>query len=397
MSEKLNCPFCTWCGHNLQYHLIQNHDKNTESYEGPLYSEELLSTYRQQSKDVNREAVIDIKQEHLVVDFLGSELTVNTDVPPEDCLPLPDCYRFPTHGELGSSVIDVAISLLSNRSVFLHGMPGSGKDALIHAYSAMGRIPTRMFQVHPGLDIQELFYSRSFNQEGTGWETGSLFESITKGYETVSGRVIPYLILISDIDRADRFQLETLRLILDSIKGRVQGPKGEMHNVFPRTRFAMTANTTGSGDYRSRCISANPMDASIVDRFPRAYELEYMTWDDEEPIVHQKFPLLLERSPKIFRDVGIATQQLRKAISNQDLLAEFSHRSVCAWLENAEDIIRITGNVPKDLFKRSARCWLGKMPDPTARAVAVRLMDPQQEGGMMEHGNTKHISYRSYK
>jgi hypothetical protein len=155
-----------------------------------------------------------------------------------------------------------------------------------------------------------------------------------------------------------------------------------------------TANSPGAGDNRGRCVSANPIDASILDRFERKIQFHWLDWRDEEPIVKAKFPTLLARVPKVFAQMAKVTDALRSAINKEELYAEFSHRGLCSILGHAEDILRCSGDkkrVPKNLMKMAARMWLDGLPDEDTRQVAKNLMDPHLEGGVLEEGNTGHI------
>ena len=218
-----------------------------------------------------------------------------------------------------------------------------------------------------------------------------MLKALRDGYTTSTGRTIPYIILITDFDRATKAQAEAMRLVMDSIAGRVKGPGGVTYNVMPGTLIIVTANTAGGGDSRGRMVSANVIDGSIMDRFDRKFEFHWMDWRDEEPIVREKFPLLVERAPGVFPMVGKATAALRQAIHNDDLYAEFSHRAVCSWLGHAQDIVRVTGKVPNNLLKRAARAFLDGMPDPETREQAKTLIDPHLKGGALDHGDTSHI------
>jgi hypothetical protein len=199
------------------------------------------------------------------------------------------------------------------------------------------------------------------------------------------------MILITDFDRATKEQAESMRLVMDSISGRVKGPNGVTYRVLAGTQVVVTANTAGAGDSRGRCTSSNVIDASILDRFERAYEFHWMDWRDEGVIVKEKFPILLSKASGAFDQVGRATEALRKAVQDEALYAEFSHRALCAWLGHAEDIVAVSDSVPADLLRRAFRAVADKMPDAETRAEAVRIVDPHLRGGSLDHGNTGHI------
>jgi MoxR-like ATPase len=256
----------------------------------------------------------------------------------------------------------------------------------------MTRQPAIIRSVRPNTDISAWFFSRSFNEKGTYWEEGPMLQALRDGYTTKSGRKIPYMVLISDFDRADRSQAEALRLVMDSIQGRIEGPKGDTHKVFDDTLIVATGNTAGGGDARGRCVSANVIDASILDRINRKFKFPWLDWKDEEEICKRKFPTLVAKLPNALKEIGKCVKSIRQEILNEGIYAEFSHRAVCAWLENAEDIIDITGKVPKNILKTAAQCWLDGMPDEENSLKCRKLMDPHLKGGALEEGDTDHIA-----
>lgn len=328
------------------------------------------------------------KPQDLIFRLADIDFPVNHDVPEMACLPLPDNYRLPEHGQLAEDIKHALIAMRRGRSLFIHGLPGSGKDALAHALSAYTRTPAIIRAIKPGVDIQSWFYTRGFDSTGTVWETGPLFDALTKGYEVRDDngdliRRVPYMVVISDFDRADRGQAEYLRLIMDSIQGRVEGPQGRMEPVLPGTLIIATGNSAGSGDQRGRCVSSNVLDASILDRFNATLQFHWIDWKDEEKIVKAKFPSL---DNSIYPIMSRITASIRTAIERDSLYAEFSHRAVCAILEHAEDIQLLQPDDNRkvsELFRMAARVWLDRLGDDVTREEAIKLMDPHVEGGMI--------------
>lgn len=391
---------CRVCDHvetdYLGDHLLETHNLTTQAYldkypNAGTVSQRLLERFNKERK-TNRRALPPAPGT-LTTKFAKVEFPVNPGVPEDVCLPLPPHFRMPEHGELGTDYQHAAIALRNRRSIFIHGLQGASKDACIHAYSYLTRTPGIIRQVQPGADIESWFFIRSFDSTGTSWEEGELLKALVEGYVCEDGSRIPYVVLISDFDRADRGQAEYLRLVTDTIKGRVQGPQGKTYDVLPGTIIAATANTAGTGDSRGRCISANPIDSSILDRFDRKLQFHWMTWEDEGPIVEAKFPMLRERAPWVFNSMAAITPKLREAILEEDLYGEFSHRAVCAILSHAEDMIRFNGGKTpsKNLLKHASRCWLDGLPDEENKKSAKNIMDPHIEGGMNDLGNTSHV------
>lgn len=400
MSTTISCKIegCDWSGHHIVDHLADEHDLEPDEYEGPLSSQKLKDSFARVSEKMRRQGAPSF--DNLETRFSGFNFPVNWDVPAEACLPMPKNWKFPEHGRLARDVHEAAISLRRGRSIYIWGMPGSGKDALFHAYSNLTRTPGAIFTVRAGVDVEEWMYVRSFDQHGTKWEEGKLLRILRDGYTTKTGRKVPYIVLITDFDRATPDQSDVLRLCLDSIKKRVMGPQGKMYDILPGTMIVATANTAGSGDERGRFVSAKPVDASIMDRFERGYEFHWMDWRDEEVICRNKFPFLNSRYPVIFKDVGEAVKILREAIEKNTLYTEFSHRAVCAWLGHAEDILYSeaplpTDDLPKKLLIRSARCWLDLMPDREQNLTARRLLNGKFTG-FLEEGDTSHIQDETY-
>lgn len=378
------CAICNSQHEFLGNHVQEAHNMSLMDYQSahpgaPVVSLALYEKFKEERSAKRRTGAPAL--EDLKVEFAKLNLPVNTDVPADVCLPLPPSYRLPSNGKLGNDVQDAAIAMAMNRSTYIWGLPGSGKDAFVHAFSALTRTPAEIFSVRPGEDIQAWFFSRSFDQNGTTWEEGRLLQIARDGYTTPDGRKVPYLILISDVDRADKAQAESLRLILDSISGRIKGPGGVTFPVLPGTIFAFTANSAGAGDTRGRCLSSNPIDASLLDRVERKFEFHWMDWADEGPILQEKFPLLFEKAPGIYGAMEKVTEAIRQAIAMEELYCEFSHRALCSWLGFAQDIITTTGKVHSNLLKRSARAWLDGLPDEETRLGAQRIIDPHIKGG----------------
>jgi len=391
-------PACRICGHRAHWlgdHLVEVHSLSLDAYltahpKAPTASADLMDRLKKDKPSSGRRdhpPAVD----RLQISFAGIDVRVNHDVAVADCLSLPDHYRIPQYGNLKADIEEASISLACGRSIYIWGLPGSGKDAFFHAWSAMTRTPAKIFQVEPEADIRSWFFSHEIGGDGSYWEEGELLTALRDGYTTSTGRTIPYLILITDFDRATKEQAESLRLVMDSIEGRVKGPHGVTYKVMPGTQVVVTANTAGGGDSRGRMVSANIIDGSILDRFERKYEFHWMDWRDEEVIVKAKFPLLVERCPNVFPQVGHATNALRTAIANDDLYSEFSHRALCGWLGHAQDVISLSGKVPSNLLKRSSRVFLDGMPDEDTRESARHLIDPHLRGGAVDEGDTSHI------
>ena len=391
---NLTCSICQasvkdWLG----THLMQTHGVTVAQYEGLYPGHETVSP-RVEAKvappaNIRREAPATASK--LTVAFSGRGMTfpVNVGVPEDICLPEPEHYQIPSHGDLGRDVAFALVGLQRGRSMFIHGPPGTGKDALFHYWSAKTRTPGIIKQVIPGTDIESWYFSRSFNESGTSWEEGDVLRAIRDGYLTEDGTRVPYILLLSDLDRSQKDQAEYMRLIIDSIAGRVQGPAGKTYNVLPGTRIVATANTAGGGDSTGRMVSSNPIDGSILNRFNYKLQFHQMDWKDEELIAKAKFPTLVAQVPALFEALGRATTVMRSAIAMQTVYGEFSHRDVCHILMAADDLLSNTTSdkAKASLLKQAIRVWLDGLPDEDTRKAAVNILDPHIKGGMVQAGS----------
>lgn len=389
----LTCAICKapvndWLGN----HLVEDHGITVAQYEA-AYPGEPVASPRLQAQLA---PPANIRRGHppaptgLTVAFSGRGMTfpVNLGVPAEVCLPEPEHYQIPTHGELGRDIAFALVGLQRGRSMFVHGPPGTGKDALFHAWSARTRTPGIIKQVIPGTDIESWYFSRSFNDKGTYWEEGDVLQAIRDGYLTEDGTRVPYILLLSDLDRSQKDQAEYMRLIIDSIAGRVQGPAGKTYNVRKGTRVVATSNTAGGGDSTGRMVSSNPIDGSILNRFNYKLKFHQMDWLDEEPIVKAKFPVLVDQVPTIFETLGRVTVAMRAAIASEDVYGEYSHRDVCHILMAADDLLANTTSdkAKKALLGQAVRVWLDGLPDEDARKRASNIIDPHVRGGFVAAG-----------
>jgi MoxR-like ATPase len=383
VDERVSCAECGFKSHSLLDHLVEVHATTPAAYlaahpDAATVSDKALRAFELKGTGVSRRAAPVAGS--LTNKLMGMEMAVDAGIPEEKCLPLPPGYVFPTKGKAHSVFKRALMALERGRNAFIWGMPGTGKDALVHAFSAFTRRPVVMVTFRPGTDLAPWFYTRSIDSAGTGWEYGHLWHAVVNGIEGRDGKRRAALVLLSDVDRADSAQAEWFRILTDSISGRILGPTGDMIPLFPGTQFVCTANSCGTGDARGRMASANPMDASIMDRLGRKIEAAYMHWDDESGILRGKYPKVAELAPELFPQLGNATDALRKAIDSESIYAEFTHRGLCEVLAEADDILHYSRGVPANLLKKAFHAWLDGL-DADSRFEAKRIIDGHITGG----------------
>lgn len=342
-----------------------------------MFTEINYSEYLQHiSKIKDRERV---NYESIYKNLCGVNCKVNWYVDIEDCLTLPRHFRFSTDPKYMNVLQHILVALKNKRHTYIWGPSGCGKDSLVHAYCHYTKTPSEIFTVRPGEDIQGWFFSKDFNKEGTFFTEGLLLKMLRDGYTTKTGTKIPYLVLISDFDRADKNQAEALRLILDSIKGRIKGPNGSTYSIFPGSSIVFTGNSPGSGDFSGKYISSNPIDVSLFERIGRKFKLTNMGWEDERHILEQTYPLLFSECPNIVSDLRTVTSKMRILIENEELFAEFSTRTLINWLGHASDLLMETGDREK-LLARSMRVWTDSLPNEEDKIKAIRGIEASLKG-----------------
>jgi hypothetical protein len=381
---------CGHKSHSLLGHLEAAHAMSAEDYlkanpGAALLSKPALEEARKRKAGVKR--VPASLPASLTVSLMGFEVPVNTGVQEDNCLPMPEAYAFPSKdGKTKEVYKRVLMALIRRRNVFFWGMPGTGKDAIFHAFSNLTRTPVCMVSFKPGTDLSPWFYCRSISGTGTDWEYGHLWEALTKGMLCRDGIRRAPLVVLSDVDRADEAQAEWFRILTDSISGRILDPHGKMVPLFRDSEgnsvvFACSANSCGTGDSRGRMGSAKPIDASIFDRLGRKIEAEYLDWEDEGAVLKRKFPKVAQRAPKVFDQLGKAVASVRSAIQKQAIFAELTHRGLCDIMAEADDVLHFNPNqVPVNLLQLAICAWLDGLEADTKMA-AKRLIDPHIAGG----------------
>jgi MoxR-like ATPase len=387
----IKCNICGFSSHYLAPHLREVHGMAEDEYGGEVTSPALLAAHDAAVKG-KRRAAFD-PAGGVTAKFAGIPMPVALDVPAEACLPLPPAYSVPQYGKLAAAVRSVAARVAAGNSkpLWVWGPPGTGKDAVFCALSARTRRPALVFNITPDADIQGWLATRALGPQGTYWEEGDLLRALRDGYRTADGKVVPYMVVLSDIDRATRAQQEPLRAILDSLGGRVPAANG-MHRVLPGTLVVATANTAGGGDTSGR-YTATPTDTSVLDRFTFKVTFSNMDPRDEEPILRAKYPALAARFPDLIPTVMRATTAIRDAVEKDEVFMDFGHRTVGNWMDAISvESTFYTGKDGAKVIRAGLQDVLAGCPNEDTREAVKRLVDPHLKGGAVEEGDTSHIS-----
>lgn len=389
MDTSLRCAICGHQDpHDLIGHIVQTHgisvEKYAERFPEDLYESPMMkSIWDEYTKDVDRTPVLGGTYS---TTFHGFEVEINLDVPVESCANLPPFYVFPQKAEANKQALRIVRYLVEGRSVWIYGVPGIGKDAIVHYLSASIRKPFRFFSIQPEAKIQDWFWSLGFKDGESTWIEGALLKALRDGYRDATGKVHPYLILLSDLDRATPAQIERLRTLLDTDEKRVPLPSGEYASILPGTTIVATANTMGEGDETGRIVSARRVDSSILNRFECKVQMVSPEWSDLLRIMrrsHENEITQLE-SYGLLGSLQNATTALQKACEDGTLYGEFSlrdlrnvlneFRSLCACMK-----ITTSSPSPTKILFESFDVYLDGLGTKTSRDAARQLIAPHFE------------------
>ena len=384
-AAKLPCPHpgCTHRGLSLVGHLAEVHGESPSDYPGHPMVAAVVSQMAKEpgvlpgfSRKAGKSA------DDLRVKIAGIEFPVNIGVPAEACLPLPEGYSAPRNGQLGEDVKAIARWLsLGARTLLVWGEAGTGKDGLAEAYAALTRTPTLKLYINPNRDLAGYIDTMHVvEQDGasvTKLEKGALLRAVTEGYTTPDGTVVPYLIVLSDVDRGRPEQLEILRSMLEA-NGMVEDSEGNRHRVLPGTRFYATANSVGTGDVLGGMTTSNAFDISWFDRFQVARQFHQMGWSDTETIIRARHPELgaHPQQERLFGTFKAVTMAMRDAYKKGDTFQIFSLRTVTDWAGMAARWLAMEPDADViEVLRQTATCWQHK-GDPDAQDFSKRVLDP---------------------
>ena len=405
MSNLPTCAICGHTSHSLVNHIQEAHNMTLEAYadaypNSPIVSQEAVDKINARRKRrATPVAVTDLRA--MFHDF---DMAINLDVEVGVCGAngvRPSHYKLPSYGAAKNIIFDICLDIESGATQLIYGPAGTGKDAFWLNYSWVTRTPCVSIQINPDVDISKVLFSHEIDPvEGTVYKMGHLAKALTEGYVSpISGRRVPYLIVLTDVDRCDPQQGEHLRLMLDSVSKRIQHPDGSTLPVLEGTRIVATANSIGNGS--ARYSSAQVMDASILSRFDSKWEFTTLDWKDESQIVKAKFPLLaricgsMKYGEKDFFDnIGDVVKAIRGAIKTDSIEMEFGHRELCGWMKHMQSRVvfyhKRGRKIPTTLVKDSFRQVRGAV-DQGMHAQLDMLVDTFIRGGVIDQGNTSHI------
>jgi len=278
---------------------------------------------------------------------------------------------------------------------YIQGVAGSGKDTIVEQLCAEFRIPFKAFAFKDGINANNWVCRTELRSTANGGtesvvSDGELAKAV-KGFTAKDGKVYPYVILLSDMDRARPQDLEILRnaLQLGNSAYLIDNVRGGAIPVLPGTIFIATGNTGVDGDPNGTMI-ANPIDASIINRFARI-RAELPTKDQESKILMADHPRLDKAQAKMIVDV---LDVLRNTIKTLGLPLEVSLRDANILAKSALGFLDIGISKAFNEALRLATTLVvdGAFKDPRNAEQLVGALDPILKIDVNAYNNAKSSS-----
>lgn len=291
----------------------------------------------------------------------------------------PKGYRYPKIGAAGRASERIARALKYGRNIYYYGPPGTGKSDIFRALAHDLNLEFSLYPMREDLDPSlylgqmSVVVDKETGVNKTEFVPGRLLQDI-QGRVGLDGVRRPVLILIDDIDRAPAEHNEIYRHLLDGSKEIFVPEIGESLPVFPGTQICATANSSGRGDY-GLCSSVQTIDDSLLDRFDRFVEAQFLDMVEERSILEAKFPFLKKNAPSSIATMMEVATTIRRMIQNNEVLLNFSHRVLVNWAESLEEIIKEKENYYTDTWLGLAALdWLERFDVEHREAILSRVL-----------------------
>lgn len=381
---RVKCLHCQKNGvetltHALPEHLRTFHDTDIQCYQQefgedtPLVSNKVWEEFLTNAKDIKRTGTT----RFVNVIRVGNVSVSRQEGDKYYTFPRPDHYVYPKEGLVSSKVSRVARAFKYQRSLFIYGPAGAGKSAVVRALCNDMNLESSHYPMRDGLDT-ELYIGQMVVEidEATGnnvtkFKKGKLLQDL-EGRIGLDGIRRGVVILLDDVDRAPAEYHEILRHCLEDNAKNIFVPElGVSIELHPDTMIVATANSAGRGDTSGLYSSVQEMDESILDRFQRVVQFQFMSQELEIQILHRKFPALAKAAPEAFKPIMQVASILREMVNQGEIHASFSHRRIVQWLQSVEELmLEKNGKYDKAMLRESAQDWL-EWYDETTRDMAI--------------------------
>ncbi len=237
----------------------------------------------------------------------------------------------------------VTIGILkSKRHIYIQGEASAGKDSLVQQIAAEFRIPFKVFSFKDGASPNHWINRVELKENQKGEIESTLIEGelskAVKGFRSKNGKIYPYLVLLSDIDRAKPADLDILKhaLQIGNSAFLINPVDGKAIPILKGTIFVATGNS-GVDSVANDHMIYHRLDASMMNRFLKIKAYSPST-AFEQAMIKKEFPFLQDDDVLL---VVNCMNSIKKAIREFKYPLEFGLRDASNWTRFAIDLLNL--------------------------------------------------------
>ncbi|KAL5604462.1 hypothetical protein BROUX41_002431 [Berkeleyomyces rouxiae] len=259
-------------------------------------------------------------------------------------------------------------------AILLHGLPGTGKTALVREIAEELDMLDQMVTLHLNeqTDAKMLIglYTTDTKPGSFTWRPGVLTTAVRQGR----------WVLIEDLDRAPAEVISTLLPLIE--RGELLIPsRGEKIKASNSFRLFATVRTTKGMNGRET------LPHLLGLRFWQLLSVQSMSDDELRDVIEGLFPSLHKLVPivlAVYNNLSRMGSSAAVASSSRGLLRQMSLRDLLKWCRRLSQVLVqagcVSGNEPisestrNSMFQEAIDCFLGHLPDVSARDELIFLI-----------------------
>lgn len=224
----------------------------------------------------------------------------------------------------------ICYALANNKTLYLHGLHGSGKSTHIEQIAAKLNWPTLRINLDSHITRIDLIGKDTItlenNQQVMKFDYGIIPASLQK----------PLILILDEYDAARAETQFILHRLLENLSAFPVIETGETIQPHPYFRLFATANTAGVGDESGLYQGTHLLNQGHMDRWNLVLEMPQLSVEQEANIIESKFSKFAKSKQKssILKQMVQFSHLTRNAFSQQQLSLFISLRTLQNWAES---------------------------------------------------------------
>jgi cobaltochelatase CobS len=209
-----------------------------------------------------------------------------------------DLVPTPDHAYIFSKPLVKALQFFAEggRPLALTGDTGTGKTKLVEEFCARTNWPLLSFSSHDRATMFELIGGFRLIDGNMVWSNGPLITAMRIGG----------VLLLDEINIMPAQVLTGLNLILERLQYHIP-ETNELVKAHPDFRIAVTGNAI-NGEARGSYAGVGKMNIAFLNRFTLGVEVEYLTIEQENLMLKNRFPKLADKVSELIANVASASR-----------------------------------------------------------------------------------------